>query len=106
LTNIDEQFDASVDKVNTIIQRRESDVIIKPEIPEVEITKEKTETADEVKKLDVAIEKEVPKELPIPKFSQPNPIKSKKKSGFMQKFRSYGGGARPQLDNNIKNRIL
>jgi len=105
-TKVDTQFDASVDKVNTIIQRRESDVIIKPEIPEVEITKEKTETADEVKKLDVAIEKEVPKELPIPKFSQPNPIKSKKKSGFMQKFRSYGGGARPQLDNNIKNRIL
>ena len=44
------------------------------------------------KKLDKKIKDEVPKELPIPKFKKPNPTKSKKKSFFKGKFRSYGGG--------------
>ena len=106
-TEVDLEFDASVDKINTIIQKRESDVIIQPEVPQIEVTKQKEDKAEEEKKLDIKIKDEVPKELPIPKFKKPNPIKSKKKSFFQRKFRSYGGGgARPPLDNNIKNRTL
>ena len=106
-TDVDLEFDASVDKINTIIQKRESDVVIQPEIPQIEVTKEKEDKPEEEKKLDIKIKDEVPVELPIPEFKKPNPIKSKKKDGFKRRFKSYGsGGARPQLDNNIKNRIL
>lgn len=106
-TDVDLEFDASVDKINTIIQKRESDVVIQPEVPQIEVTKEKEDKPEEEKKLDIKIKDEVPVELPIPEFKKPNPIKSKKKDGFKRRFKSYGsGGARPQLDNNIKNRIL
>ena len=106
-TDVDLEFDASVDKINTIIQKRESDVVIQPEIPQIEVTKEKEDKPEEEKKLDIKIKDEVPTELPIPEFKKPNPIKSKKKDGFKRRFKSYGsGGARPQLDNNIKSRTL
>jgi len=106
-TEVDLEFDASVDKINTVIQKRESDVIIQPEVPQIEVTKQKEDKPEEEKKLDIKIKDEVPKELPIPKFKKPNPTKSKKKSFFKGKFRSYGGGgARPPLDNNIKTRTL
>jgi hypothetical protein len=101
------EFDKSRDKVGKIIDTRESDVVIQPEVPQVEVTKEKEDKPEEEKKLDIKIKDEVPKELPIPKFKKPNPTKSKKKSFFKRKFRSYGGGgARPPLDNNIKTRTL
>ena len=106
-TEVDLEFDASVDKINTVIQKRESDVIIQPEVPQIEVTKQKEDKPEEEKKLDIKIKDEVPKELPIPKFKKPNPTKSKKKSFFKRRFRSYGGGgARPPLDNNIKTRTL
>ena len=106
-TEVDLEFDASVDKINTVIQKRESDVIIQPEVPQIEVTKQKEDKAEEEKKLDIKIKDEVPKELPIPNFKKPNPTKSKKKSFFKRRFRSYGGGgARPPLDNNIKTRTL
>ena len=106
-TEVDLEFDASVDKINTVIQKRESDVIIQPEVPQIEVTKQKEDKPEEEKKLDIKIKDEVPKELPIPNFKKPNPTKSKKKSFFKRRFRSYGGGgARPPLDNNIKTRTL
>lgn len=106
-TSTTNEFDASRDGVGKIIKRRESDVIIQPEVPQIEVTKEKEIKSNEEKKLDIKIKDEVPKELPIPKFKKPNPTKSKKKSFFQRKFRSYGGGgARPPLDNTIKTRTL
>ena len=105
-TNTSDEYDVSRDSVAKIIQRRESDVIIQPEVPQIEVTKEKENKPEEEKKLDIAIKEEVPNELPIPKFTKPNPTKSKKKNIFKQKFLKFGGGARPQLDNNIKSRTL
>lgn len=88
------EFDESIDDVGNVIRTRTSDVIIKPDVPAVEITKEKVEKNDkkieEKTNLDKAIVFEVPTELPIPKFIKPNPTKSKKKSFFRRKFRSYG----------------
>ena len=106
-TTQENEFDKSRDKVGKIIQSRESDVVIQPKIPQIEVTKEKDiNITDEEKKLEISIKDEVPNELPRPKFIKPNPSKSKKKDFFKQKFRNYGGGARPQLDNNIKSRTL
>lgn len=105
-TTTSDEYDVSRDSVAKIIQRRESDVIIQPEVPQIEVTKEKENKPEEEKKLDIAIKEEVPNELPIPKFTKPNPTKSKKKNIFKQKFLRFGGGARPQLDNNIKSRTL
>jgi hypothetical protein len=107
-TTQENEFDKSRDRVSKIIQSRESDVVIQPKIPQIEVTKEKDITiTEEEKKLEISIKDEVPNELPRPKFIKPNPSKSKKKDFFKQKFRNYGGGgARPQLDNNIKRRTL
>ena len=87
-TVIDREFDASIDKVSTVIQSRESDVIINAKVPQVTVTKEKPKVEEEKKKLDIAIKKEVPIELPIPYFKLPNPIKSVKKDRFINIFRN------------------
>ena len=87
-TEVDKEFDASVDKVNTVIQSRESDVIIRAKVPEVTVKKEKLKVEEEKKKLDIAIKKEVPIELPIPDFKLPNPIKSFNKDRFIDMFRN------------------
>jgi len=106
-TTQENEFDKSRDRVDKIIQSRESDVVIQPKIPQIEVTKEKDiNITEEEKKLEISIKDEVPNELPRPKFIKPNPSKSKKKDFFKQKFINYGGGARPQLDNNIKSRTL
>jgi hypothetical protein len=77
-TEIENQFDASIDKLGTIVNRRESDVTIRPKVPQVRVTKEKPAKPVEEKQLEKEILKEVPSELPVPKFSKPNPIKSTK----------------------------
>lgn len=102
-TKVDTQFDASVDKVSTIIQSRESDVIINAKVPEVTITKEKPEVKEEEKKLDIAIKKEVPNEFPIPDFIKPNPIKSRKKNSFIDFFKNKNI-SRLDFDNEILDR--
>jgi len=104
-TTRENEFDASRDKVGKIIRTRESDVIIQPNVPGIEVTKEKPlpQTKDEFKEsknLEVAIKKEVPSELPIPKFIKENPIKSKKKSIFKNKFLGLGTGKRIPLEND------
>ena len=91
-TEVDNVFDASVDKISEVINSRESDVVIKANVPSIEVTETKdTKDTDDVKedaknKLDILIEKEVPKELPIPDFKIPNPIKSKSKNDFKRMF--------------------
>jgi hypothetical protein len=79
-TEVENQFDASVDELTKILQRRESDVVINPKIPQVNVTKEKKENVVEKVNLNKEIQKEVPAELPVPKFSTPNATKSTKKS--------------------------
>ena len=87
-TEVDNVFDASIDKIDTVIKSRESDIIIQAKIPEMEVLKEKDtddiddDTLDEEIKLDKLIKREVPTELPIPDFKKPNPKKSKKKDEF------------------------
>ena len=91
-TSVDNVFDASMDKISEVINSRESDVVIKANVPSIEVTETKdTKDTDDVKedaknKLDILIEKEVPKELPIPDFKIPNPIKSKSKNDFKRMF--------------------
>ena len=91
-TSVDNVFDASMDKISEVINSRESDVVIKANVPSIEVTETKdTKDTDDVKedaknKLDILIEKEVPKELPIPDFKKPNPIKSKSKNDFKRMF--------------------
>ena len=77
-TQIENQFDASIDELSTVIRRRESDVIIQPKTPQITITKEKPVKSVEEQQLETLIIKEVPSELPVPTFSKPNPIKSTK----------------------------
>lgn len=77
-TEIENTFDASIDDVAKVLQRRESDVIIKPKTTEVKVTKnKKTEVVEKVK-INKEIMKEVPENLPIPKFSEPNVLKPRK----------------------------
>ena len=91
-TSVDNVFEASMDKISEVINSRESDVVIKANVPSIEVTETKdTKDTDDVKedaknKLDILIEKEVPKELPIPDFKKPNPIKSKSKNDFKRMF--------------------
>jgi hypothetical protein len=91
-TEVDNVFEASMDKISEVINSRESDVVIKANVPSIEVTETKdTKDTDDVKedaknKLDILIEKEVPKELPIPDFKKPNPIKSKSKNDFKRMF--------------------
>ena len=91
-TQVDNVFDASMDKISEVINSRESDVVIKANVPSIEVTETKDTTdTDDVKedannKLDILIKKEVPKEFPIPDFKIPNPIKSKSKNNFKRMF--------------------
>jgi len=91
-TEVDNVFEASMDKISEVINSRESDVVIKANVPSIEVTETKdTKDTDDVKedaknKLDILIEKEVPKELPIPDFKKPNPMKSKSKNDFKRMF--------------------
>jgi len=78
-TQIENQFDASNDELNQIVKRRESDVTIRAKVPQVNVTIEKPIEVIEQKPLQKEIMKEVPAELPVPKFSSPNPIKSVKR---------------------------
>ena len=91
-TEVDNVFEASIDKISEVINTRESDVVIEANVPVIEVTETKDTTdTDDIKedaknKLDILIEKEVPKELPIPDFKIPNPIKSKSKNDFKRMF--------------------
>jgi hypothetical protein len=78
-TQIENEFDASLDKLNQIIQTRESDVIINPKRSTVNVIVEKPKKVVEEKPLQMEIKKEVPSEFPIPKFSAPNQRKSTKR---------------------------
>ena len=78
-TQVENQFDASNDELNQIVKRRESDVTIRAKVPQVNVTIEKPIEVIEQKPLQKEIMKEVPAELPVPKFSSPNPIKSVKR---------------------------
>lgn len=79
-TEIDKIFDESYDKVGKVLQRRESDVVINAKPATVNVTKKKNDTTDKpyIKdyELDEEIKKVIPKDIPIPKFSKPNPSKS------------------------------
>ena len=77
-TEIETQFDASNNGLNQIIQKRESNVAVRPKVPQVNVTVEKTEKVIKEKPLQKEIMKEVPSELPVPKFSSPNTVKSQK----------------------------
>jgi len=77
-TQVEPVFDASQDTLSTVVRRRESDVTIQPKVPQVNVTKEKPPKPVEEKQLEKQIMEEVPSELPVPKFSKPNPIKSTK----------------------------
>jgi len=91
-TEVDNVFEASIDKISEVINTRESDVVIEANVPIIEVTETKdTNDTDDVKedannKLDILIKKEVPKEFPIPDFKKPNPIKSKSKNDFKRMF--------------------
>ena len=78
-TNVQAELDESIDMVGRILKRRESDVVIKPKKAEVEVTKEKTMEVVQSQQINKEILKEVPKELPVPKFTTPNPSKRKKR---------------------------
>jgi hypothetical protein len=91
-TQVDNVFEASIDKISEVINTRESDVVIEANVPVIEVTetKDANDTDDEKEdannKLDILIKKEVPKEFPIPDFKKPNPIKSKSKNDFKRMF--------------------
>jgi hypothetical protein len=91
-TEVDNVFEASIDKISEVINTRESDVVIEANVPVIEVTetKDANDTDDEKEdannKLDILIKKEVPKEFPIPDFKRPNPIKSKSKNDFKRMF--------------------
>jgi hypothetical protein len=91
-TEVDNVFEASIDKISEVIQSRISDTVIEANVPIIEVTKDKDtddiddDTLDKEIKLDDKIKKEVPKELPIPDFKKPNPIKSKSKNDFKRMF--------------------
>ena len=109
-TEVDNVFEASIDKISEVINSRESDVVIKANVPSIEVTETKdTDDTDDVKedannKLDILIKKEVPKEFPIPDFKKPNPIKSKSKNEFKRMFGldermrpNFGGSSTTQV---------
>ena len=95
-TQIENEFDASLDKLNQIIQKRESDVVINAKVPQINVTVEKPADVIVEVPLKAEIMKEVPNELPIPKFSKPNISKSIKSKG---RFRGlFGGGVNRKSD--------
>jgi len=99
-TEVDTVFDESVDKTSSVLQRRESDVIINPKDSVVTVTKKKAIQTKEIE-LENKIMEEVPKELPMPVFSTPNPIKSKTKT-LVKQGKVISGGGRNTLMNYIK----
>lgn len=73
-TEIDAGFDESRDDVGTVLQRRESDVMIGATPAMVMVKKQKTEVSNPTK--DISIKDAIPVGIPIPVFSKPNPVKS------------------------------
>jgi hypothetical protein len=73
-TQFDAAFDESKDDVGTVLQRRESDVMIGATPAMVTVTKQKTEVSNPTR--DVSIQEAIPVGIPIPVFSLPNPVKS------------------------------
>ena len=73
-TEIDAGFDESKDDVGTLLQRRESDVMIGATPAMVMVKKQKTEVSNPTK--DISIKDAIPVGIPIPVFSKPNPVKS------------------------------
>jgi hypothetical protein len=73
-TEFDAAFDESKDDVGTVLQRRESDVMIGATPAMVMVTKQKTEVSNPTK--DISIKDAIPYGIPIPIFSVPNPVKS------------------------------
>lgn len=86
----------SLDDIDRILKRRESDVIVNPDVPTVTVTKEKTEEATTNPNRDRAIRREVPDEIPKPNFRKPNPVRSRKKPSISQ---PRGGSGRQYFDN-------
>ena len=73
-TEFDAAFDESKDDVGTVLQRRESDVMIGATPAMVMVKKQKTEVSNPTK--DISIKDAIPVGIPIPVFSKPNPVKS------------------------------
>lgn len=95
-TQIDNQFDASLDELSQIIKKRESDVVINAKVPQINVTVEKATDVVETANLRKEIVNEVPKELPTPKFSKPNISKSIKSRGGL--LRRFGGSVNRKSD--------
>jgi len=73
-TEFDAGFDESKDDVGIVLQRRESDVMIGAAPAMVMVTKQKTEVSNPT--VAVSIQQAIPDGIPIPVFSNPNPVKS------------------------------
>jgi hypothetical protein len=73
-TEFDAGFDESKDDVGIVLQRRESDVMIGATPAMVMVTKQKTEASNPT--VAVSIQQAIPDGIPIPVFSNPNPVKS------------------------------
>lgn len=82
-TEVDKVFDESADKTNTILQRRESDVVIRPKDEVVTITKKKSISTKETE-LENKILEEIPSNVTVPIFSKPNPIRTTTKQQIQQ----------------------
>ena len=94
-TEVDVVFDESVDKTSSVLQRRESDVTINPKNSVVTVTKKKAVETKEIE-LENKIMEEVPRELPMPVFSTPNPVKSKTKT-LVKENKVISGGRNTSL---------
>ena len=77
-TQTSNTFDDSADGLYNVVKTRESDITINPQVPQKIITKKK-ESVKADNNLEKEIEKEVPEEKSTPKFTKPNPTKSKKR---------------------------
>jgi hypothetical protein len=108
-TQVDVELDTSVDRVSKILQRRESDVIIKSKDPDINVTIEKEGTIKDVKKytkIDDIIKRTIPDlDEPI-EFVDSNPIK---KADIVEEpliqtptGGSGGGGGRGSFSREIK----
>ena len=95
-TQIENEFDASLDKLNQIIKKRESDVVINAKVPQINVTVEKPADVIVETPLKAEIMKEVPTELPVPKFSKPNISKSIKRKSRLSKV--FSGSRNRKLD--------
>jgi hypothetical protein len=108
-TQVDVELDRSVDRIGKILQRRESDVIIKSKDPDIDITIEKEGTIRDVKKytkIDDVIKETIPDLNEPIEFVDSNPIK---KSDIVEEpllqtptGGSGGGGGRSTSSREIK----